>query len=249
MKARILGIVSTGALLAFSSVVQSDIITQWNFEADTLDASSGSGAAANVGGTSSGFAAGNGGGRGWSTSAYQAQGTGSGAAGVSFFTSTEGFTTITLGFDHRSSGTGSRWSQVDYSLDGGANWVSGFWNNTGGLSPHDTFYSFNVDFSSVSGANDNPDFGVRIVSIFSPLAFDQNASLADFAANTAYMRANAQASYDAGGGTGTGDYGMGGTWRFDNVTFNGTVVPEPSAVLLMLASGMLLAARRRLSFI
>jgi hypothetical protein len=66
-------------------------------------------------------------------------------------------------------------------------------SNAGGLSPQDAFSTFNVDFNSVTAANNNPDFGVRIVSIFSPQAFDQNAALGDYAAATAYMRSHSQA--------------------------------------------------------
>ena len=206
-------------------------VVQWTFEGDVSTPSTGSGTASLIGGTTATFAAGNSGGRGWNTSSYRPQGTDSGTAGVQFLFSTSGVQDVTLSFDHRSSGTGSRWAQVDYTLDAGANWVTGFWDNGGGLSPHDTFYTFNVDFTSVSAANNNPNFGVRIVSIFSPLAFDQNATLADFAAGTAYMRANSQASFTPGGGVGTGDYGTGGTWRFDNVTV--TAVPEPSSLAVL----------------
>jgi MYXO-CTERM domain-containing protein len=220
------------------------VITQWTFDDSSLNASTGSGTALNVGGTSSAFATGNGGGFGWNTSAYRAQETGSGTAGVSFFTSTVGFLDIQFSFDHRASGTGSRWAQIDYTLDGGANWVTGFWNNGGGLAPHDAFYSFSVDFSGVSGASDNADFGIRIVSIFSPLAFNQNASLS-YAANTAYMRANAQATYEGTPGVGTGNYGTSGTWRFDNVTFSGAVIPAPGAVALLALGGLAGSRRRR----
>lgn len=227
-----------------SANAAAQVITQWDFEGDTLNASTGSGTALNVGGTSSTFATGNGAGRGWNTSAYQAQETGSGTAGVSFFTSTVGYLDIQFSFDHRASGTASRWAQIDYTLDGGANWVTGFWNNEGGLSPHDNFYSFSVDFSGVAGAADNADFGVRIVSIFSPLAFNQNASLS-YAANTAYMRANAQATYEGTPGVGTGNYAATGTWRFDNVTFSGAVIPAPGAIALLALGGLVGSRRRR----
>jgi len=123
---------------------------------------------------------------------------------------------------------------VDYTLDGGSNWTTGVWNNAGGLSPQDTFYSFNVDLSSVAGANNNAGFGVRIVSIFSPLAFDQNNTLAPFNANTAYMRANSGAVYSPDSSAAAGDYATGGTWRFDNVTINGiAAVPEPTSIALL----------------
>lgn len=233
---------SLSALIA--ATAQGAVVTQWNFDSSSANASTGVGTASLIGGTTATFATGNGGGFAWNTSTYKAQGTGSGEAGVQFLASTaqgSGYEAISLTFDHRSSGTNSRWAQVDYTLDGGATWVTNFWNNNGGLSPHDLFYSFTVDFSSVSGANNNAGFGVRIVSIFSPQAFNQNATLS-YGANAAYMRANADAKYAPTPGVGTGNYSTSGTWRFDNVTVNGTAIPAPGAIALLGLAG--LATRR-----
>lgn len=230
------------------TTASAEIITQWSFEGDTTAASTGTGAASLIGGTTATFASGSGGGRGWNTTTYKAQGAGSGEAGVRFLASTAtgtGYENIQVSFAHRASGTASRWAQVDYTLDGGATWVVGFWNNAGGLSPHDTFYNFTVDFSSIAGASNNADFGFRIVSIFSPEAFDQNNTLAEFAANTAYMRANSAAVFSPNTSTATGDYGASGTWRFDNVTISGSAIPAPGAVALLGAAGMMGVRRRR----
>ncbi len=240
-------ILGVAALVAASLLsANADTITQWTFDDDVLTPASGAGTATTIGGTSSAFAAGNGGGRGWNTSAYQLQGAGSGTAGVQFLVGTTGFENITLSFDQRASGTASRWAQIDYTLDGGINWTTGFWNNNGGLSPHDSFYSFNVNFSSIAGADDNAGFGFRIVSIFSPVAFDQSSTLSEFAANTAYMRANAGAVYAPNTSSATGDYGAAGTWRFDNVTISGTVVPEPTALSLGAVGLLALVFRQRM---
>ena len=240
--------ISIAATMAIAGAANAAVVTQWTFEGDTTNASTGSGTASLIGGTSGTFATGSGGGRAWNTSTYKAQGTGSGEAGVQFLVSTAsaggGFGGISVSFDQRSSGTGSRWAQVDYTLDGGSTWVTGFWNNNGGLSPHDTFYNFTVDFSSVSGANNNAGFGFRIVSIFSPQAFNQNSTLS-YLANAAYMRANADAKFAPTPGVGTGDYGTTGTWRFDNVTVNGTAIPAPGAIALLGAAGLVGARRRR----
>ncbi len=214
------------SLLAAYGVEAQTIITQWDFEGDVITPSTGAGTAALVGGTTATFAAGNGGGRGWNTSTYAAQEQENGQRGVTFSVSTTGYENITLSFDHRSSGTASRWSQVDYSLNGGVDWVTNFWNNNGGLSPHNSFYGFTVDFSSVVGANDNADFVVRIVSVFSPLAFNQNASLS-YGADEAYMRSNVQATFPPVDGVGTGNYAPTGTWRFDNVTIEGFEIGAP----------------------
>ncbi|HMO12737.1 MAG TPA: PEP-CTERM sorting domain-containing protein [Pirellulaceae bacterium] len=231
---------------AFAVGLNADVITQWTFEGDVLTPATGAGTASYIGGTAAAgageFATGNGGGRGWNTSSYAAQSQENGLRGVEFLAGTAGYSDIVLEFDHRASGTGSRWAQVSYTLDGGANWTP-YWNNGGGLSPHDTFYSFSVDFSSVIGANNNPNFGVRVLSIFSPNAFDENATNS-FGANTAYQRANAQ-SGPPGTGIGTGTYTAAGTWRFDNVTFNGTAIPEPSMFGVLALCGMIGLARRR----
>jgi len=121
-------------------------------------------------------------------------------------------------FDHRGSSSSSRWARVDYSLDGGANWTENFWNNqdaanggrVNGISPDSTFYTFAVNFGSVDGANNNANFRVRIVSMFSPVEFTVNSTV--FGANTAYH---------SSGAANTTPYGVSGTWRFDNLTFSG----------------------------
>ncbi len=232
------------ALAMSAGATHADIITQWTFEGSVTTPSTGAGTAALVGGTTATFATGNGGGIGWNTTTYAAQGTGSGTRGVEFFVDTTGYQDITIAYDHRASGTASRWSQLEYTTDGGTNW-NVFGNNGGTISPHDTFYAQGYDLSSILGANNNANFGVRITSIFSPVAFDQNAVLDDFAPNTAYQRANAQSGFDPGSGTGTGDYGTTGTWRFDNVTINGNVIPEPATLAMLLMGGLAMLRRRR----
>jgi len=82
-----------------------DIITRWTFEGDTTDPAIGSGTASLIGGTTASFAIGNGSGRGWNTTSYPAQGTGSGTAGVQFMVSTLNYENIVISFDHRASGT------------------------------------------------------------------------------------------------------------------------------------------------
>ncbi|MBK9139689.1 MAG: hypothetical protein IPM17_13145 [Verrucomicrobia bacterium] len=221
--------------LALAGSANAQLIAQWTFEGDVLTPSTGSGTASNVGGTSSAFAAGNGGGRGWNTSSYPAQSTGSGTAGVEFLVSTLGYKDITVSYDHRASGTASRWAAFQYTTDG-STWTT-LGNNSGGLSPHDTFYSFNFDLSSTAGVNNNPNFGFRIVSIFSPLAFNQNSTLS-YGADAAYMRANADAKYPPEAGLGTSNYSTAGTWRFDNVTVSGSVIPEPHEYAMLAGLGL-----------
>ncbi len=202
------------------------VITQWDFDGETLTPNIGSGTAANVGGTSSAFAGGVSG-DGWNTSSYPAQGEDSGEAGVEFAISTVGYENIQLEYQHRSSGTASRYAEIQYSTDGGTSW-STLGDNNGGLSPHGIFYSFNFDFSSCTACNDNADFVVRIVSVFAPCDFVQNDALS-YNANEAYMRANDNAQCTPHSTTNTGNYGTTGTWRFDDVTFSGDVLATPQA--------------------
>ncbi len=140
----------------------------------------------------------------------------SGTAGAEFMASTEGYKDIVFSFGHRSSGTQSRWAEVHYTTDGGESWkVAG--NNGGGLSPHDVIYNFEFDLSDIPGAAENPHFGLRIVSIFSPLPFNPEEPDEDFDANTAYHRARTE-------GTGGNPYAGGpdgGNWRLHNVTILG----------------------------
>jgi hypothetical protein len=81
--------------------------------------------------------------------------------------STEGFQNIVLDFGHRSSGTMSRWAEIQYTVNGGADWQV-LANNNGGLSPHDVVYPFSFDFSTVADASDNPLFGFASFQFFHP---------------------------------------------------------------------------------
>ncbi|MFN3755922.1 MAG: T9SS type A sorting domain-containing protein [Flavobacterium sp.] len=204
------------AAMAFQASAQ-EVITSWNFDDDSLDPQVGVGTISLIGGITGSFAAGATGlpDKGFNTATYPAQSENSGTAGIEIAVSTAGKSNIGITFQHRSSGTGSRFAQFEYSVDG-TNWIV-FGNNDGGISPHDSFYDFAVDLTSCAACNNNPNFKFKIVSIFSPMAFNQNATLS-YGANEAYMRSNAQAQFTEAG-TGTGNYGVTGTWRFDNVTF------------------------------
>jgi len=191
------------------------IITQWDFNYEVLIPNIGEGTAINIGGTTYTWASGVTGNpdRGWNTTDYPEQSTLTGTAGVEFYVSTVGFENITVDLYHRASGTSSRWSQFEYTLNAGSNWIVHS-NNNGGLSPHDTFYPFSINLSGIEGVSNNPDFGFRIVSIFSPVPFNDGLGN-NYGANEAYHRARV-----SGGNV----YGPGGTWRFDNVTFSGTIL-------------------------
>lgn len=191
-------------------------ITQWDFENDVITPSVGSGTASLVGGTTATFANGVGGSpnRGWNTTNYPAQSTGSGTRGVEFAFSTTGYENITISYDQRASGTASRWFEILVSTDGGITYVKAYDNN-GGTTPYDNFINFSFDLSAFStDVEDAEDVRIRILSVFSPVPFSDGLNN-NFSANTAYHRSRV---------TGGSGYGSGGTVRYDNVTITGEVI-------------------------
>lgn len=141
-------------------------------------------------------------------------------SGAQFTSSTVGYTGIQVTFDLQATDGSPRHAQLQYTTDGSTyldfgslldnNPKSLAWNN-----------GVTYDFSAVAGVANNPNFGFRLVSAFSPVGFT-NANGVQ-APNTAFQRADA----------GNGVYnGLAGNWRFDMVTFSGTAVPEPSTVVL-----------------
>ena len=191
------------------------VITQWTFNG-TTQPQIGEGTAALIGGTVQVDLD-----QRWRMVGFPDQFEDSGTAGASFMTGTEGFEHIRLTYGHRSSGTQSRWAEVHYTLDGGNSWeVLG--NNEGGLSPHDEIYQFAFSLENIPGAADNPDFGIRIVSIFSPVPFNPEEPDEDFEADTAYHRARTE-------GTGGNPYAGGedgGNWRLHDVTILGDPIDD-----------------------
>lgn len=213
--------------------VQADIITQWNFNSNPADTSTGTGSTlpsvgagvADALGVNTLFASGssNGGSSdpattdnsGWQTTGYAAQGTGDKSTGVQFAVSTVGFDSVFVSYDLRHSNTSARHEMFQYSLDG-LSFVDfmGFDGNAG-----DTWFNRTVDLSGIAGVADNDSFAFRIVSTFAP-------------GTQAYAASRSSSNYAAGG-----------TWRFDMVTVSGMAitpaVPEPETYAL-LAAGLLI---------
>ena len=105
----------------------------------------------------------------WNTRNYAAQGADSGVYGVRFNVSTVGQADIQVKYEHRSSNSSSRWSRFEYTLDGTSFTSAGltnaeFENTLGG----DQWNSRAFDFTAINAADDNANFGFRIVSIFAP---------------------------------------------------------------------------------
>jgi hypothetical protein len=108
-------------------------------------------------------------------SPFPNQGTGNLTSGLEIAVSTVGKSNILVSWDQRHSNRASRWAQFQYSVDGtnfttagltdqpspGAN---GLFNSTVG----DAWTNRTLDLSSIPGANNNPNFKVRIVAAFAP---------------------------------------------------------------------------------
>lgn len=218
--------VSMLALAAAAGVAHADLISEWNFNASNTTPSTGAGVASLIGGTTATFASGTGSSdlglpnSAWNTTTYPAQGTGSGTAGAMFMVDTTMFEDITVEFDHRQSNTASRFLALEYTLDGGSSWTAAnvFEATLGGAIWHNDRLT---DLSAIAGADNNPNFGFRIVSIFAP-------------STGAYTAAQPGSSY-----------GVSGTIRFDMVQVSGTKVPAPGSLALLGLGGLLAARRRR----
>ena len=205
---------------------QAAIITQWNFEAANLTASIGAGTASYVGGTGAAsageFASGFGGSvAGWNTSSYAASGSGNKSAGVQFAVSTSGFQGIKVSYNHRHSNTSANTNVLQYTING-TTWIDAqtFSFTPAGTGTGDTWYSRAFDFTGFAGVDNNALFAVRVVS-----AFDSSTG-------------NYRASRS------TSSYAATGTYRFDNVTIEGTLIPSSGSLALM-GMGLAVAARRR----
>jgi hypothetical protein len=230
----------TSLLLAIAitsaSSASAATITQWNFNTPgtpdnntgtgTLSPSLGSGTIVTVGGvTTPGFNSGVGSSdlsaaadnSGYQTTTYAAQGTNNKTAGIQVNVSTLGFNSVIVNFDQRHSNTSARDVQFQYSLNGTTFTDFATFSATTG----DTWFNNRtVDLSAITGAANNANFAFRVVALFAPSATTYTAS------------------------TSTSTYGTAGTWRFDQVTVNGTAVPEPSAAAGLFSLGLVGGAAR-----
>jgi hypothetical protein len=161
-------------------------------------------------------------------------GTTSHLSGAQFKTSTVGYKNIQVSFDINATDGSPRYAQFQYTLDG----IS--FNSFGPLfdfEPTNDAWANGLsrNLSSIPGANNNPNFGFKIVSAFSPVEFtDPNGF---HPANTAFQRADADPAGNAYDGSR-------GNYRFDMVTFSGTAVPEPATFILLGIAACGLAATR-----
>jgi hypothetical protein len=211
---------AVSAALALATAANANIISFWDFNDELMTPTTGAGSLTTIGGVSTSWvlgspndpAATN---RALNTSAYPAQGTGSGTAGIQFNVSTVGYTDIQVSFEHRHSNTGSRWLQFQYSTDGVSFLDFGSPLETDGT----TWYLRPFDLTGIAAIENNPDAAFRVVSVFAP--GDVNYAAANVGSN----------------------YGVSGTVRFDLITVTG--IPAPGSLALLAAGGLLAGRRRR----
>lgn len=214
-------ITSSVATLTVSSTSGS-VIALWNFNSapsdgntgtGTLSPAIGTGTAAYIGGTA---AAGSGeyaGGSatdtnatdntGWNTSTYPAATVGNKTAGVRFNVSTLGRQNISIRWDQRQSGSGSRYMRLQYTTNGTdfVDYSTPITNATTNFEPKTN------NLAAIPLVNNNASFAFRIVAEFESSAIGS--------ANGNYVGA-------------TSGYGTSGTVRFDLLTITGDPIPAPN---------------------
>ena len=253
--------VTLAAFVSLSSAVlpaaSAQIITQWNFNSISPDASTstgstaasiGVGTASLIGGVSGGFAAGSprdaaSDNSAWSLGSWPAQGTASGTAGAQFMVSTLGVSdAIQISFDLRQTPTASERFQLQATTDainfsnvsdGVASWGS-VGNNTA------TSFDAAGLFANTASAS-NQTFVQSIAYTFiTGSGFENNAS---FGFRLVSVFEGSQ--YDASGAA--SNYGSGGLVRLDMVTVSAAppAVPEPATNALLMGIVALAAVAMR----
>jgi hypothetical protein len=214
--------ISIAATMVVASAANAAVVTQWNFEAQTLSASTGTGLASLVGGTTSTFATGFAGSGTYAlnVSTFAAQGTGDRTRGAQFSGSTAGYENITIDWNERHSNTSANTVAVFATTDG-INWneVQVFTFTPAASGTGDTWYARSVTLGSEYANSAN--FGFRVLAAYAP-------------GTNGYLASRS-----------TSAYGTSSTLRFDDVTINGTAIPAPGAIALLGAAGLVGTRRRR----
>lgn len=152
----------------------------------------------------------------WRLATFPTQGTSNKTSGAEFRVSTVGRQNIAMSWDHYNSATCSRYWRVQYSLDG-----TTFTDFMGYVNTNvTTWFSTNTSFAAIAGANNNPNFVVRLVSELEGTALGTSS--------TNYVGVQT-----------TGGYSTGGTLWLDMITFTGDpyVAPPPPVPLAITPSG------------
>lgn len=219
------GSVTSAVAVLTVNTGQADIIAQWNFNSVPADGSTttgstapstGTGTATLIGGTTATFAGGDSiadpaatDNTGWNTATYPSQGTGNKTRGAQFNVSTVGNQNISITWSIRLSGTASKYSRLQYTTNG-TDFLD--FPTPISLSADSVFERKTNDLSALPGVNDNASFAFRIVSEFESTAIN-----------------NANANYVTAG---TGNYGSGGTMRYDMMTVYGSPLVTGTAPII-----------------
>lgn len=199
------------------------LITKWDFNAANLSPSTGSGTLSLFGGTTATFAGGfddeN---VGWRTANYPSQGLGNLSAGIQMQVSTAGKSGITLSYAVRHGMESANRQSVLWSTDNSTYQPAQVFTVVPAANGSaDTWFTRTV--SLPSGADNQPNLYVRIVSNFTP-------------GLSAYTATAFGSSYSGSG-----------PWRFDDISFS--AVPEPATSAAMAGAALVAFAllRKRLA--
>lgn len=181
------GVVSAGKeirVMPYADITEG-VITRWNFNSSDLSPSTGSGTVEAVGGVAAGFVNGVAGSSDRATinKAASVKGATGQFTGLQFAVSTVGKKEVKVFWDIASSGSASKYTRFQYTLDVTATtpvWVD---YNPGlqdshGVAPAGGLYVLDVadstllqrsaDLSSVSGVENNAKFGFRVITAYAP---------------------------------------------------------------------------------
>jgi hypothetical protein len=208
-------------LVAAGGGSSGSIIAQWNFNSAPPDATVGTGSTLpSIGsgtltalGTTTAFVTGStndpadsgSDNSGWNTTSYPSQGTGNKTRGAQANVSTVGFANIAVGWDQRLSATASKYFRLQYTTNG-TDFVDGPLIT---MQTNSVFETKSNYLGAIPGANNNPNFGFRIVAEFESTAIT-----------------NLNANYVT---TSASGYSTAGTVRFDMLTVYGTAMPTITA--------------------
>jgi hypothetical protein len=172
----------TGIFIMFfslQSISSQQTIASWNFNNFSKNPQVGAGSLTTIGGvtedwTKNGINPGlstpaglaetdeNKSGVGLQTLNYPAQGTNPKTAGIQIMMSTVGYKNLIFNADVRQGGTSANKLMLQYTVDG-VTWEKAVTYTT---NDNDTWYLRNFNFSNIPGVNNNPLFGIRMVTNF-----------------------------------------------------------------------------------
>ncbi|MCW5550932.1 MAG: endonuclease/exonuclease/phosphatase family protein [Verrucomicrobiae bacterium] len=215
------------SLGAVNSPARAEVIAFWNFnshppdhttDTGTLQPAIGAGTAFLVGGVTASFTAANGASdtaiddSNWRITTWPNQGVGNKSHGVRFNVNLSGYRNLRLTWDQRNSNTASKYARLQYTTNG-----TDFLDYQVIVMPSETWvHNHSVNFAAVPGVDDNPAFGVRVVTEFEHTATGTGVN--------GYVPSNPGSSY-----------GNNGTLRFDMVTFFAEPIgPNPQPTISVL---------------